>query len=174
MKAWCKAVGMLLAVLMAFGSFAAVPAGAAAQESEIQYIFREWDAEHHVIVNHNEACSDYTELAEVEGNRLSPGCYVVSENTTMPERLFIETGVVHLIICDDTTLTLGMGIEVAPKASLSIYTQAYNSGKIYANINRNELPGEYTDVAIIGGGIGDPDTGDITIHGGILDLNSSG
>ncbi|MBE6818099.1 MAG: hypothetical protein E7517_04735 [Ruminococcaceae bacterium] len=175
MKAWCKAVGMLLSVLIAFGSFAALPVGAAAQKSEIQYIFREWDAEHHVIVNHNYACSDYTELAEVEGNRLSAGCcYVVSENTTMPERLFVETGVVHLIVCDDTTLTLGMGIEVAPEASLSIYTQAYNSGKIYANINRNELPAEYTDVAIIGGGIGDPDTGDITIHGGILDLNSSG
>ena len=175
MKTWCKAVGMLLSVLIAFGPFAALPVGAAAQKSEIQYIFREWDAEHHVIVNHNEACSDYTELAEVEGNRLSAGCcYVVSENTTMPERLFVETGVVHLIVCDDTTLTLGMGIEVAPKASLSIYTQAYNSGKIYANINRNELPAEYTDMAIIGGGIGDPDTGDITIHGGILDLNSSG
>ena len=73
MKKMNRPVSILLILTIILGLFLIIPvnAGAAAQESEIQYVFREWDAEHHVIVNHNEACSDYTELAEVEGNRLS-------------------------------------------------------------------------------------------------------
>ncbi|MBR0414960.1 MAG: hypothetical protein IJI67_07815 [Clostridia bacterium] len=173
MKKRHKLISIFLVFTMVFGMVAGFPVTSFAQDAP-EYIERYWDENRHVVVDVNHICSEYTELSEVQGNRLGAGWYTVSENTTMPSRLIVDMGAVHLIVCDDTTLTLGEGIEVGKNASLSIYTQVNNSGKICADINRNNLPAAYKDAAIIGGGADSADCGDITIHGGILDLKTTG
>ena len=174
MKAWSKAVGMLLSVLIAFGAFAAIPLEAFAEQEGIEYISRYWNNDKRLLVDVHGLCKEYTELRQVTENRLYEGWYVVSTDTIVPRRLYARTGGVHLIVCDGVTLTLGEGIEVGKDASLSIYTQVNNSGKICTDFNRDNLSAELKDVAIIGGGTGSADCGDIIIHGGILDLKSNG
>ena len=142
-----KSLSILLAVTIALGAFTAMPVFAAATTA-VSYIERYWDETRHVVVDVNRICSEYTELREVQGNRLSAGWYTVSENTAIPSRLMIDTGAVHLIVCDGITLTLGEGIEVGKNASLSIYTQLNNSGTIRTDINRNNLPDAYKDAAL--------------------------
>ena len=157
MKAWRKALSMVLSVLIAFGAFAAIPLEAFAEQEGIEYISRYWNNDKRLLVDVHGLCKEYTELRQVTENRLYEGWYVVSTDTIVPRRLYARTGGVHLIVCDGVTLTLGEGIEVGKDASLSIYTQVNNSGKICTDFNRDKLSAELKDVAIIGGGTGSAD-----------------
>ncbi len=98
---------------------------------------------------------------------MSAGWYVVSEEVTISDRISVS-GDVHLVLCDDATLTAQKGIGVTEGNSLTIYSQSGNTGTLVATI-----PGDiYNNYAAIGGNSpyneSPVNAGDIIIHGGVI------
>jgi len=92
--------------------------------------------------------------------------YVVSEDMEFASRITV-TGGVHLILCDDATLTASAGITVTGSNSLTIYGQTNGTGALTAT------GGAHT--AGIGsagtGGGGAGTAGSVTINGGTVTAN---
>lgn len=107
-----------------------------------------------------------TVLSEGMDVNLSEGWYVLREDVTFSDRLMVDSGTVNLILCDGATLTDNAGIGVGANATLNIYGQSEDSGKIA--VTMAEADSSY---AAIGGT--DKTAGDINIHGGTMELTNN-
>ena len=180
MKAVQKIVSILLTVTMIVSLFTIIPLEASAENS-IEYIYRWWDADANSVQSETRTVlrSDCIRIQDIGSNRLDSDqgerWIVVDSNTTVNDRLYINDHTVNLILCDDVTLTLGLGISVGvtdnTTGKLNIYGQENDTGKIYSHIDKdNKDNGER---AIIGGDVNQRNSGDIHIYGGTLDLKTS-
>ena len=124
-----KSVSILLTLAMMFGILTIIPIEANAA-SGISYIFRSWDSTNKKVVDTVKTCTDYTELDRRSGDHLK-GWYVVSHNTTINSRLYVDdTDPVNIILCDGATLTCPKGFQISYYAKLNIYGQSGDAGKL--------------------------------------------
>ena len=117
---------------------------------------------------------------------LAAGWYAVTEDTTISDRIAVN-GNIHLILCDNATLTASKGIQVNGSGrSLTIYAQSTGEDKGFLLIE--EIPtgtagigasrGSFTinggaiTIDSWGSGI-NAGTGDVTINGGEILINSN-
>ena len=93
-----------------------------------------------------------------ETSTLTDGFYFISGTVNVPERLEVS-GVVSLILCDNSELSAQKGISVNEGNSLTVYRQQNRTGKLTAK-------SEAYNSAI--GGDNGHSAGTITINGGII------
>lgn len=130
----------------------------------VPYIIRGWDAENKTVTEQLRYRTDYTNVSSITGSTISSGWYVLDSSRTLNDRLTVS-GNVHLILRDDLTLTCTKGVRVPNGATLRIYGQSGDSGKLSATGD------EYN------AGIGSNDedegaetaAGAVVIHGGTID-----
>ncbi len=91
------------------------------------------------------------------------GWYVVSGTVTISEPITV-TGEVHLILVDGCTLNAEKGIVVTTGNSLTIYAQSGGTGTLMAT---GTVDGNNASAGI-GGSTSSPNSGTITIHGGVI------
>ena len=70
-------------------------------------------------------------------SELTPGTYYVSHTGSFSNRLIVSSGTVNIIVKDGVTLTLPAGIEVREGATLNIYSQDNDSGRIVATVDES-------------------------------------
>ena len=129
----------------------------------VPYIIRGWDAENKTVTEQLRYRTDYTNVSSITGSTISSGWYVLDSSRTLNDRLTVS-GNVHLILRDDLTLTCTKGVRVPNGATLRIYGQRGDSGKLSA------IGDEYN------AGIGSNDedegaetsAGAVVIHGGTI------
>lgn len=85
MKKMRKCVSLLLALTIIFGLFSILPLKAGAAGA-VSYIYRYWDDGK--VISETETCTQYTNLADRSSNILDSGCYVVTEDLTITDRLY--------------------------------------------------------------------------------------
>jgi Zn ribbon nucleic-acid-binding protein len=109
-----------------------------------------------------DSCTPVADSAEAV--TWNAGWYVVSGTVTISEPITV-TGAVNLILADGCTLNAEKGIVVTTGNSLTIYAQSGGSGTLNAtgtaDDSRNASAG-------IGGTGTTPNSGAITIHGGVI------
>lgn len=162
-------MSILLVIAMIVSLFTAVPFAFDAA-SAVAYLDRRWDSDTGKTVDSVLTQSWCIDIRDRSSNHLQSGAwYAVTTDTTISERLYIDSGTVHIILCDGATLTDRKGIGVSASATLAIYGQQNDTGKMYMHFDTNsyEMKGDY---AVIGADSGD--TGTINIYGGTLDLDS--
>ena len=96
--------------------------------------------------------------------------YVVDTSVTISTRVTV-TGSVHLILMDDTELTIEGGIQVEDPNSLTIYGQSEGTGQLTATGSGGAAAGIGGDAGIGGNGGNSRDGGNggsVTIHGGTV------
>ena len=103
------------------------------------------------------------------------GWYVVNGNVTISEPITVSSEV-NLILVDGCTLTAEKGIVVTTDNSLTIYAQSGGTGTLNATgvFFRNGATYESNASAGIGGSGTAPDSGAITIHGGVINATGDG
>ena len=94
---------------------------------------------------------------------LNNGWFAVAENLTVKDRIEIK-GDVYLILCDGATFTAEKGINVENGNRITIYDQKGGTGKLVVSNPDIWQSG-------IGGGSEESPSGEITIHGGVLEIN---
>ena len=167
-----KPVSILLSVIMVIGLFTIVPFTANAAEA-VEYVYRWWDAAAKEVKQETRVCTDYTEMSERSSDELESGWYAASGNLFIDSRLFVRNGkTVNLILKDGATLNVHRGIGVESGATLNIYGQSQGTGTFEVVFD----PGDdrNCDNAMIGGTGEDGSSGTISIHGGVLRLDSEG
>ena len=163
-----KSICMLMVITMIVSLFSVIEVDASADQGT-SYIVRSWNAETKTVETEQLYRSDCTELSKRQGSVLS-GWYAVHSNTSIGNRLFVDSGAAHIILCDGATLSLSNGITVAPGAQLYIYGQSEDSGKLYAHVDDTD----YRLNSILGGSERNGgDCGDIIIYGGSFDMKKS-
>lgn len=182
MKRLYKAVSVLMSLITVFSVFAIVPLEVSAAEG-IEYIYRWWDSGAQEVKSETRICTDYTELNDRSSSYLgssssSVSWYVVKKDFWRPYYAthMQVTGTVNLIICDGVTFNAEAGVIVPENATLNIFGQSNDSGKFKVDLNVDKHR-EFTDRALIGGDSsanGNPNSGDINIYGGNLDLKTHG
>lgn len=143
--------------------------GALAQTT-VYYNVRSWDEVNKKVVSTSTPCNDYTVL---EGSHPDDwiglgGYYVVRGNVSY--QTLNCFGNVHLILCDGASLTCTGGIKVETtnsNAKLFIYSQSDGD-----NEGRLNVTNSYENAAGIGSAEG-KNCGEITIHGGVLDIHGA-
>ena len=146
----------------------------------VNYIYRSWDGskivEEHLAWPTEDTIGkggavefgiQYHVLDYAGGNPGFNYWYYVDRSMTISQRLYVNSGTVNIILFDGITLTLDQGITVGPDATLNIFGQENDTGKIYSNTGVKDK--DIQGYAIIGGG-SNPDTGNINIYGGTLEL----
>lgn len=176
-----KHVSLLLALIMVFSLFTIVPVTVHAEDG-VEYVYRSWNYITEEIEEETKICTEYTDLSARTSDSLSPGWYVVRGDVTAVNRLMINYGEVNLILCDGCTLDAKKGIGVEPFATLNIYGQLNDTGKI------KSIKGNRKYDAVIGGTfrgnenesldtiltlIKGVNSGYFKIHGGTLELESN-
>ena len=126
----------------------------------VSYIERSWNDKE--VIDTTKTVTDYELVTSSTATFEDGKYYVVSGNITNTKRI-VANGTVHLILTDGSELNVKNGINVTKEASLFIYGQNENSGKITASVTAN---------AGIGGNSA-TDSGSITIHGGAFNINRS-
>ena len=139
-----KHVSLLLALIMVFSLFTIVPVTVHAEDG-VEYVYRSWNYITEEIEEETKICTEYTDLSARTSDSLSPGWYVVRGDVTAVNRLMINYGEVNLILCDGCTLDAKKGIGVEPFATLNIYGQLHDTGKI------KSIKGNRKYDAVIGG-----------------------
>lgn len=168
MKKLHKPVSLLLAVVMILSMFTVIPFEFGAARA-ITITKHHWDSAAGKVVNDPETITSYTELSKRSSNNLTSGYYVVTSDTTVSGRLNVANGqTVGLYLGDGATLTCDQGIRVEKEGTLDIYAASKTSGKLSIYLNHNSGD-TYQPCAAIGSNDGE-DAGEITIHGGTLDL----
>ena len=131
----------------------------------VPYTARSWNSANETLTEQTRYYTgEYTNLSSVTNNTLSGGWYVLDGSLTFGNRITVS-GNVRLILTDGMTLTAEKGIRVPEGATLRIYGQANDSGKLIATA------GGY-NAAI---GSNDEDDGDedaagtIIIYGGTIE-----
>ena len=105
--------------------------------------------------------SDGVTLLDENTKELKDGWYVAQGEIGIDSRVTVK-GNVHLILLDDSKLTVNGGIEVPKDNSLTIYGQEKGNGTLEANA------GDSGDAGIGGTKDGQSDSGTVTINGGII------
>ena len=159
-----RLLSMLLVVVM---TLSLLPVAAFADDAEYYYVDRYWDESSKEVVS-NEVDLDPSAFMP-EGSSLTlltngTDTFFVVGDTTLADRWTIS-GDIKLVIADGATLTCEKGIAVNYGASLSIYGQRNDSGKLIANSESyNAAIGSddhYDDSGANGGGT-------INIYGGTI------
>lgn len=96
-----------------------------------------------------------------DSTELKDGWYAVTENLTVKDRMVVS-GDAQLILFDGATLTAEKGISVDSGKTLTIRDQKGGTGKLVVSNPDSGMAG-------IGGGK-DKNAGDITVHGGELEI----
>ena len=147
------------------------------------------------VLNNNATLPEGKDAAVVTADTVAmySGWYVVTDNVEVTSRIKVN-GDVHLVLCDGKTLNAagekssstyigGKGISVTEGNSLTIYSQAGNTGKLIAKSNEknyyagiggdcpadrtyNSATQSYTYAFPYLTGTENGNAGDITIHGG--------
>ena len=135
-----------------------------------------WDSTAKQLVEKtgDDACADYTVVADDTTAFEDGKWYVVSESVTVANRITVS-GTANLILCDGKTLTASNGITVETDNTLNIYAQSTgeNMGKLTAATTYSTVRN-----AVIGGVGSNDDSvpanacGTVNIHGG--DISTSG
>ena len=131
----------------------------------VPYMARGWNDTNAALIEQLRYYSgEYTNLSSLENDTMTGGWYVLDSSRTFENRITVR-GHVRLILTDGMTLTAEKGIRVPEGATLSIYGQTDDSGKLIATA------GGY-NAAI---GSNDEDDGDedaagtIIIYGGTIE-----
>ena len=161
----------MLSLIMILGMFTFMPAPVSAAET-MHYVERSWNADTKQVVEETKTCTDYTDLSESSSDELNSGWYAASGSLFIDSRLFVRNGkTVNLILKDGATLNVRRGIGVESGATLNIYGQSQGTGKLEVVFD----PGDdrNNDNAVIGGTGEGGSAGSISIHGGVLSLNTN-
>ena len=152
-----KAICVLLSVLMAF-SFSLF-ALAAEETGGVTYLKRTWDFENNTVTETEETL---TETARRFPEEIADGgWFVIDGDKTVEDRVTVPAGsTVNLLLVNGATLTCGKGIGVQAGATLNIYGQTSDEGKLIATGS------EYN-----AGIAGDDETGHgaVNIYGGTVE-----
>lgn len=167
MKLLKKTVSILLTLTMMFGILAIIPLEVNAA-GDVTYIYRSWNGSN--VTENVRTCTNYTNIHENISSFLSSGWYVANDNVTIDKRLYVNYGTVNIILCDDKTLTLNYGITVGETATLNIFGQQNDTGKLECKIDMKTK--DHHDYAVIGGDNSHRDTGNIHIYGGSFDIDA--
>ena len=131
----------------------------------VPYTARSWNSANATLTEQlRYYTGEYTNVSSITNDTMSDGWYVLDSSKTFESRITVS-GNVRLILTDGMTLTAEKGIRVPEGATLSIYGQTDDSGKLIATA------GGY-NAAI---GSNDEDDGDedaagtIIIYGGTIE-----
>ena len=122
-----------------------------------------WDDTNKTLVEKtgDDACKEYTTVTSSTptawGNADTPTWYVVSETTTISDRITVN-GEVNLILADGAKLTASKGINVTGSNTLNIYGQSGGTGELVATASNQGCAGIGGDDIQTGG--------NVTISGG--------
>ena len=124
-----------------------------------------WDEDSETVKEVESGCEEYTAVESGTTAFEDGKWYVVSDTVEVSDRIIVN-GTANLILCDDTTLTAGSGIEVNSGNTLNIYAQSSgdNMGKLIAS-------GTYAFAGI--GSCNNTNSGEIYIHGGNITATSA-
>lgn len=127
----------------------------------VEYQEASWDGGKVTYERKTETCT----LVEnsTEAVTWTAGWYAVSGTVTISEPITV-TGEVHLILVDGCTLNAEKGIVVTTGNSLTIYAQSGGTGTLMAT---GTVDGNNASAGI-GGSTSSPNSGTITIHGGVI------
>ena len=118
-------------------------------------------------------CHSFTRVRNHNATQLSEGWYVIDQDVYCPDRGEALSGDTNIILCDGVKAEYLQGIGVHEGASLTIYGQQNQTGKLICQEQpQYKYKGEIyeTQNAGIGGDheSGENKCGDITINGGII------
>ena len=91
-----KSICILMVITMIVSLFSVIEVGASADQGT-SYIVRSWNAETKTVETEQLYRSDCTELSKRQGSVLS-GWYAVHSNTSIGNRLFVDSGAAHIIL----------------------------------------------------------------------------
>ena len=159
-----KTMSVLLSLLMVCGLFTVIPFSAGAEETDgLAYVERTWTdgavAETAGTVPDDHQMMDTTTTA-LDGSGM---WYVASGELTFNSRVTVS-GDVNLLLCNDATLTANKGIVVGEGATLTIYGQSGDSGKLIAKSSDGAAIGALDETA----------GGSVIIKGGNIKANGGG
>ncbi len=145
------------------------------QEKAIEAQYQKVEVKEGVVVYSTQTdsgCVPVTDRSgEVAGEVIwDAGWYVVNGAVSISEPITVN-GDVNLILADGCDLNAKKGIVVTTDNSLTIYAQSEGSGKLTATGTgtTGSVPdGEKNASAGIGGSVTSVNSGDITIHGGVI------
>lgn len=163
MKQIKKPVSVLLTLIMVLGLFTVVPFTVGALDG-VSYIDENGEAQ---TANGVTAVTSGT-------TTFSAGWYAVTSNVTNSNRITCN-GDVHLILCNDTTLTAHKGITVSgDDNSLTIYQQAEAENAETGKLIIDQVDEDYAGIGGDNGGFGGYSDGfgeNITINGGYINVS---
>lgn len=140
----------------------------AAREGTVSYQKADWNDSEGKVIYSDETVNNYISVADsteaVTWNQDNGGWYVANGTITISEPITVD-GEINLILADGCTLNAEKGIAVTEGNSLIIYAQSEGSGTLNAI---GKADNSLSANAGIGGTAEIPNSGTITIHGGII------
>ena len=124
-----RILALLLLLALAAGLMTTAQA---AEKTTVSYIERAWDDQGVTETPKTANCT----VVDSGTTDWGTGWYAVTGNVTVSDRITV-TGDVHLILCDDCTLTAEKGITVAEGNSMTIYGQSGGTGVLVATGDEN-------------------------------------
>ncbi len=143
------------------------------QEKAIEAQYQKAEVKEGVVVYSTQTASGCVPVTDSSGEVAGEviwdaGWYVVNGAVSISEPITVN-GDVNLILADGCDLNAKKGIAVTTGNSLTIYAQSEGSGKLTATGTAGSAPdSEKNASAGIGGSVTSVNSGDITIHGGVI------
>lgn len=139
------------------------------QEKAIEAQYQKAEVKEGVVVYSTQTASGCVPVTDSSGEvTWDAGWYVVNGAVSISEPITVN-GDVNLILADGCDLNAKKGIAVTTDNSLTIYAQSEGSGKLTATGTAGSAPdSEKNASAGIGGSVTSANSGDITIHGGVI------
>ena len=101
----------------------------------VPYTARSWNSTNAALTEQlSYYAGEYTNVSSITNDTMSDGWYVLDGSRTFENRITVS-GSVRLILTDGMTLTAEKGIRVPEGATLRIYGQTNDSGKLIATAN---------------------------------------
>ena len=161
-------IGLFLSVLMLVTMLGVFSMTASAADA-VSYVENAWNETTETVdTDTTRSVAEYTAVtSSSDAVTWSTGWYVVSDDAEISKRITVS-GDVHLILCDNATLTATLGIGVPEGSTLTVYSQSSgdSQGKLVAQSD------SYS--AAIGGtyeSAGEQTAGKIYIQGGIIEAS---
>ncbi|MBD5137701.1 MAG: hypothetical protein HDT39_17475, partial [Lachnospiraceae bacterium] len=145
----------------------------ATEDGDVSADYQEasWDG---TVIYTNKTADNCTPVAgSTEAVTWDTGWYVVTGTVTI-EKPITVSGDVNLILADGCTLNAEQGIVVTENNSLTIYAQASGTGTLNAIGVLNYNTSTCSVSAGIGGSAENPNSGTVTIHGGVINATGGG
>ena len=149
------------------------------EQEQIPYIYYTFHEDSNILESQTGTAASAEVITETSTSWGSSGnsWYVVNTSVTISTRVTV-TGSVHLILMDNTELTIEGGIQVEDPNSLTIYGQSGGTGQLTATGSGGAAVGIGGDAGIGGGGgetDGDGGNADsVTINGGTVTATGGG